>query len=359
MIVGPPRQRAQRGSSARRVARAGTVVLLSAALSGCLLVGYDPSAQGFSLDAATENPGTALEAGIDAAPRSAPDAADVMARDADSSSDVPDSARADAAGDASAKDGALSDASDAARASDAGPTCDAALNACGGCSALAHAPASACGSCGLGSYTCVGTDAVACTGGSAQPASSGGTVLIDDFEDGDSKVNPIDGLSGTWYTLSDGTSGTIAPAVGSTLVPVSGGALGSARAMHVSGRGFTFWGAGLAASLSAYQCKYDGSAQRGLQFYAKGSGALQVALATSQTVRASQGGSCTANCDDHFNVPVALSSGWQLHTITFSSLKQSGFGTPATFQVSQLMYVQFYFGPNVTFDLAVDNVAFD
>ncbi|MDB4972716.1 MAG: hypothetical protein JWN48_1057 [Myxococcaceae bacterium] len=332
--------------------------------SGCLLVDYDPVVLGLALDAAVDASKRPPEPDLDATSDGRRDAL-IGERDVATDSPSAHDATEPGTSDGSLADAALAeggdtqpDASDAAAAADTGPACDAGVNACGGCTTLAHAPASACGQCGLGTYTCDGTDAVLCVGGAELPKSSGGLVLIDDFEDGDSNVNPTSGLSGVWYTLSDSTSGTINPTVGSKVVPTSGGAQGSTRSVHVSGHGFTYWGAGLAASLSAYQCKYDGSAQRGVQFYAKGTGALQVALATRQTVQASQGGECVSGCDDHFNVAVPLSGSWQLHTVTFSSLKQSGFGTASTFQPTQLMYVQFYFGPNVTFDLSVDNVSF-
>jgi hypothetical protein len=50
-----------------------------------------------------------------------------------------------------------------------------AVNACGGCTTLGHAVGSACG-CG-GNYACMGTDAVACTGGAAPNACGGCSAL--------------------------------------------------------------------------------------------------------------------------------------------------------------------------------------
>jgi hypothetical protein len=347
------------GGTCARVRRAvGTCclsVLLARTQPSCLLVGYEPMSPSAELDAGAAPPREVMDAGIDGAPEDARE--DQAPKDTGADGDARDSALADASSDATT-DGARADAGDAGAIGDGGPACDAAVNPCGGCAVLAHAPGLACGTCGLGSYVCSGSDAVVCMGGDARPSASGGTVLIDDFEDGDGKVNPASGLSGTWYTLSDGTAGILTPAVGTTVLPSSGGAQGSTRAVHVTGRGFTSWGAGLAGSLSAYQCAYDGAAERGLSFYAKGTGSLRIALATTKTVRASQGGLCTTGCDDHFNAAVTLAAGWQLYTITFASLKQAGFGTATTFSATQLMYVQFYYGPNATFDFWIDNVSF-
>jgi hypothetical protein len=129
--------------------------------------------------------------------------------------------------------------------------------------------------------------------------------------------------------------------------------------MKLSGQGFKTWGAGLAVSLNAEDCRYDASKQVGLRFSAKGSGSLLVSAATRQTTPPGAGGTCaTTACNDHFNTIYQLSNSWTSYVVPFTGLKQTGWGTPAVFNATQMLYLQFSFGPNSTFELYLDNVSF-
>jgi hypothetical protein len=44
------------------------------------------------------------------------------------------------------------------------------------------------------------------------------------------------------------------------------------------------------------------------------------------------------------------------HTVSFDDLAQTGWGTPATFVPAEVLYIQFSFGPGVTFDISVDDL---
>lgn len=330
----------------------GALALGVAFLGGCALVGYDP----VLLRLAGEGKDAAPVDDVPSSPDAATQADDRFDAASGEQTSSLDAARNEPRLDAQ-PDGNRDIEAASADASAEASVC-AAVNACSGCVPLAHEVGTACGKCGLGSYVCDGTAAVVCSGGDAVPIASGGTVLIDDLEDGDRNVPARATLSGLWFTVQDGTGGTLSPASSATLVPVSGGAAGSARAMHVSGSGFTQWGAGVGMSLSAYQCSYDATAQKGITFYAKGTGKLLVSAATLQTVPVSGGGSCTGACNDHFHTTFTLTNTWTPYTVPWTALKQAGWGTSATFLPSAMRYLQWSFGANITFDVWVDTVSF-
>jgi len=234
-------------------------------------------------------------------------------------------------------------------------------NACGGCSALSQDPGTRCGQCGVGQFVCDGSDTVICQGQDAQPVVSAGAIVVDDLEDGDRFIRPESGLSGGWQTVSDSSAGMLVPALGTPLEPTPGGAFGSAYSMRVAGSGFSDWGAGLAVSLNAYQCPVDVSAHSGFSFAVRGTatGSMLVSVATLPTTPSSAGGTCTtAACNDHFTLSLPVSNTWTTHAVSFGSLSQTGWGTPASFVPSEVLYIQFSFGPGVTFDISVDDLAF-
>jgi hypothetical protein len=215
---------------------------------------------------------------------------------------------------------------------------------------------SACGTCGVGRYACDGTEALRCTN-DGSPASPGNPALIDDLEDGDEEILSNYGLSGEWYMVSDGT-GTLNPPVGAVPVPTNVGAAASGRSMHFTSSGSTKWGAGIAVSLNAYGCGYDASKQSGIEFYLKGSGSVLVQVATRQVVPVSDHGTCTANCNDLFGTTISATSSWVQRKALFANLRQSGWGTAATFDPSQVLYVQFTSVAGSSLDLYVDNLSF-
>jgi hypothetical protein len=242
--------------------------------------------------------------------------------------------------------------------SDAGPEppCAGSVNACGGCEALSDAPGSPCGTCGLGVNECSGADAIGCMGGAATPTTDPGSLVFDDFEDGDRefRAGPI---HGEWYLVSDPTSGTLNPATDDALIPQSPGANSSTRALHVSGNGFTQWGAGIQASLNYEGCYVNAAAQTGVSFYARGTGTLQVSVATKQTVPTADGGTCVGTCYDNFATALMLTNTWKPYQIPWTTLHQAGWGTPATFMSSQLKYLQLSFAAGSSLDLYLDDVA--
>jgi len=209
-----------------------------------------------------------------------------------------------------------------------------------------------------------GTTGAGGSGGSAcpgTPPAAGGTTLIDDLEDGNGDIPNVDGRRGKWYTVNDGTAGTQNPSPSGTFVPVSGGAQGSNYSARTWGSGFTSWGAAMGVQLNAAgqnQCPYDVSRYSGVTFYAKGSGTVTISVATSATVPVDRGGTCTSGCLDYYATKVVLSSAWTSERIHWTDLKQAGWGTPVSFNASQVLFIEFEFGAGVSFDLYVDDLAF-
>jgi hypothetical protein len=239
--------------------------------------------------------------------------------------------------------------------SDAAPLCAGPSNACGGCSVLAPALASSCGQCGLGHYTCAGTNALVCADGDALPVASTSSLLIDDFEDGDSIPLSGSGTDGYWYVYTDHTAGTLSPPDGDRITPAYVGAAGTLRSAHVVGGGFTAYGAGLILWPNLKHCAFDVSALRGISFWVKGTSSMTLSLATPQTLDPKY---CGTSCNDFYSKTYALTTTWTPYQVAWSSLKQAGWGTPAAFVPSQVEYFQFSFGANVDFELYLDEVGF-
>jgi hypothetical protein len=183
-------------------------------------------------------------------------------------------------------------------------------------------------------------------------------ALLDDFEDGDSYLETTSGTDGYWFVYSDHTRGTISPPDGSMLTPTPDGAAGTAHSAHISGGGFTEFGAGVIMWPSAQQCVFDMSSVLGIDFWIKGatsSSSLQVSVATTQTVDPSY---CGESCNDFHSARYALTDTWTHYRLPWSDLRQEGWGPAVPFVASQVEYLQFSFEVNVTFSLYLDEVSF-
>jgi len=154
-----------------------------------------------------------------------------------------------------------------------------------------------------------------------------GELLLDELADGVAtfRAGPV---SGEWFTYSDGTS-PISPPDHTGLGPVDGEA-------HVSGQGFSDWGAGL----SAYFRSTDLSAFCSLKLAARGSGVIVVELATPATSPADEGGTCVGQgCFGHFASSITLGEEYQTFEIAFSSLLQPSWAQRAELSLSQVISI--------------------
>jgi len=194
-------------------------------------------------------------------------------------------------------------------------------------------------------------------GCSVPPIAAGSKPLIDDFEDRDGVVANFEQRSGGWFSYNDMSGGAQLPA-GTTPLPV---ASDRGYSMNTSGSGFTSWGAGI-GFVTHSGCPYDASAYHGFKFYLKGSvnsaGSLAVRVRTAATTPSGGGGTCTANCFDHYSVSVPVSATWAQVSVAWTDLKQAGFGTPSPFQANAIIGSNFEVGANQTFDLWLDDLNF-
>lgn len=188
---------------------------------------------------------------------------------------------------------------------------------------------------------------------------TGNEPLIDDFEDNDARIAPLEHRAGFWGASNDST-GKQRPAPGAPLAMarIPGGRGASHFALHTSGSKFTKWGALLAADFSPRRC-YDASAYAGLVFYARGRGSFNVVAKMTQVAPEEFGGSCTHDCFDSHRATFALTSDWQERHVTWAELKQQGYGQAVPFDPRSLLSLEFTVAPDQTpFDLWIDDVRF-
>jgi len=188
---------------------------------------------------------------------------------------------------------------------------------------------------------------------------AGEDALIDDFEDNDSRIAPLEHRAGFWSASNDNT-GKQRPAPGGPLAMtrIPGGRGTSHFALHTSGSKFTKWGALLAADFSPRRC-YDASAYAGLVFFARGRGSFNVVAKMTQIAPEEFGGSCTHDCYDSHRATIPLTNDWQERRVTWAELKQKGYGQVVPFDPRSLLSLEFTVEPEQTpFDLWIDDVRF-
>jgi hypothetical protein len=189
--------------------------------------------------------------------------------------------------------------------------------------------------------------------------------LIDDMEEGSGGIIQQGGRSGSWFTYNDGTDGGVqTPPAGGPCLPAlipDGGHCGSLHAMHTYGDGFTNYGVGIGFDLNhtaGTRMPYDVHTYTGIVFSGMGPQAVQVQIVEQATAPASQGGNCTGTCGDHFFLGVVFPAGWKQIKVPFSMLKQSGWGTMATWDPTTVLAVQIAVNPAPAFDYWIDDIGF-
>lgn len=195
------------------------------------------------------------------------------------------------------------------------------------------------------------------TGGGVMPSDvemdtatvdSNGELLLDTLEDGNDRFLAA-GISGEWFSYSDGTS-TIEPADHSGIGDTPG-------EVHVLGEGFSDWGAGL----SAYFSSVDLAGYTGFKVRIKGTGTVRVEVATPETSPAGEGGTCEGDgCFGHYNANLELSEQYEDVTISFDSLTQPGWAQQVDLSLSGVISINFLAPANgamADLDLWVDQLS--
>ena len=192
---------------------------------------------------------------------------------------------------------------------------------------------------------------------------AGNTPLIDNLEDGDAAIMSVDSRVGFWLTNNDLTpTAQQNPPIGA-FAPTTLSAHGGNYSARTWGSGFASW-AVLRAQLQiseAGECRYDASRYTGISFWAR-SGSnfgtpIGVGVATSATVSTVKGGTCQLNCFDYHFLSIVPTTSWVHYQMPWTALKQKGWGTPAAFNATKIMYVEFSL-TDTAFDFYVDDLSF-
>jgi hypothetical protein len=189
--------------------------------------------------------------------------------------------------------------------------------------------------------------------------------LIDDLEDGDDAIEPLEARIGYWYINHDESDGSLMP--GPDFAPTIGGVDDSAYCAGVAGRGFTGWGVKLGVTLQQAQpdviaSPYDISSRTGIAFRARGNVGIDVVVPTPAALEIAHGGECvpgaTVACNDFHGQPVALAGEWREYQLPLASLQQEGWGLAVPFDPMRALAIEFEIDAGLTFDICVDDLRF-
>ncbi|WP_437515417.1 hypothetical protein [Sorangium sp. So ce1099] len=197
------------------------------------------------------------------------------------------------------------------------------------------------------------------------------SLLIDDMEDDNGKIitheDPENPRRGFWYVANDGKGRQI-PENGFFMSPLELPRGDSGRAARSEADdGFTSWGAIFGFKLNdtgnATSGLYDASAFRGFGFwaYAESGSHDQVVVDVVDAQTWQDGGICGVedSCNDHFNMVVTLTPCWKYYEISFSELKQQGWGQQFdAVDVTRVSGIQFRFGARLGFAVWIDDISF-
>jgi endoglucanase len=188
--------------------------------------------------------------------------------------------------------------------------------------------------------------------------------LIDDLEDNDNRIEPLENRSGYWFSYVDSQGTTLSP---SPFSMTPEGANGSKYAVHVSGKmgasGNVFAGVGF--NFMEPKQAYDATAYKGISLRAKsapGASTHAVRLKVGDVNTSPEGKVCKDKCYNDFGADLTLTDDWTKYSIPFKAMtQQPGWGDPRpkSIDVSQLFGVQFAQSETgATYDVWVDDIQF-
>jgi hypothetical protein len=182
----------------------------------------------------------------------------------------------------------------------------------------------------------------------------GGEPAIDDFEDGDGAVLPLEGRRGVWIEVRDvdapGRSRPLLPALRPQEVDHN------RFALHVVGGELRDWGANTQFSFEP-PC-YDASIYAGIAFSARGPGRVYLSVSEVRVVSVDYGGTCTRDCYNAHARKIDLTGTWQRYEVRWSELHQRGYETPPLDPRSLHTVAFVVRAEDTPYDLWIDDVAF-
>lgn len=158
----------------------------------------------------------------------------------------------------------------------------------------------------------------------AAARAAGQDPLIDNFEDGDDAISPLEGRSGFWRWAREIDAPGTAPAL--MPVPRPDASHGNRLAQHVKGGRLSDWGATVEFNFRP-GC-YDASKYVGVSFQARGPGRIYVAPREVSVIPSAEGGTCDHDCYNPHVTKVDLEGTWRAYRVPWSELRQRGIGKP-------------------------------
>jgi hypothetical protein len=204
---------------------------------------------------------------------------------------------------------------------------------------------------GQGGFVGGGTGGSLAAGPCTVPATS---PLIDNLEKA-ANGTAQGCVHGYWYTYNDGSAGTQTPPANMFMNSPITDRAGSTFAAHSTGSGFTgdtatpknlFAGFGLdfnaAPAPSTTKYTVNASVFKGVTFFAKGSGTINVNIPTSKTDPTLGCVSTTASpCYDISFKAITLTAAWAPYTLMWTDFGQIGFGAKEVLDGSNIGGIKF------------------
>ena len=154
---------------------------------------------------------------------------------------------------------------------------------------------------------------------------SGSAPSIDDFEDGDDAIQPLEGRAGFWRWAREIDAPGTAPAL--IPVPRPDATRVSRLAQHVKGGQLVDWGA--TVEFDFRPACYDASSYVGVSFQARGPGRIYFAPRERSVIPIAEGGSCEVDCYNPHVAKIELESAFRTYQVRWSDVRQRGIGKPA------------------------------
>lgn len=183
---------------------------------------------------------------------------------------------------------------------------------------------------------------------------AGNEPLIDDFEDGDDAIRPLEGRAGFWRWVREIDEPGTAPAL--IPLPRPDANRSNRMAQHVKGGQLVDWGATIEFNFRP-SC-YDASQFVGVSFQARGPGRIYVAPREVSVIPIAEGGNCERDCHNPHVSKVDLDSAWHTYQVRWSDLRQRGVGK-SPLDPRRLHSLAFLIRPEDTpYDVWLDDVRF-
>ena len=154
---------------------------------------------------------------------------------------------------------------------------------------------------------------------------SGAEPSIDDFEDGDDAIRPLEGRAGFWRWAREIDAPGTAPAL--IPVPRPDATRANRMAQHVKGGELVDWGA--TVEFDFRPACYDASKYVGVSFQARGPGRIYFAPRERSVIPIAEGSSCEVDCYNPHVAKIELESAWRTYQVRWTEVRQRGIGKPA------------------------------